>query len=346
MDAGETMRAAVLVEPGRFELRDVPVPPIGREDVLVKVAQVGICGTDIHMFHGRYAAEALPMIPGHEFCGFVAEKGEGVRNLEIGQSVVADINIGCGACYWCRRNEILNCSEVEQIGISRDGAFAEYVAVPARLVIPAPEDVPPEALALTEPVGCVVRAAKKAGVGIGDSVVVLGAGPVGNLHVQMMRLVGAAPIVVFDLSSERCAAALEAGADVAISDPALLKGEVFRATRGIGADFVIESVGLPKLYELAFDLIRKGGHVAFFGITGPQDKVALPILTTVLEENGLKGSVAAMGEDMHQALKLLASGRFDLRRFTGAVFPIGQIQEAFESLPTRIHDLKTQLQVA
>nr|WP_246779290.1 alcohol dehydrogenase catalytic domain-containing protein [Rhizobium sp. RHZ01] len=298
------------------------------------------------MFHGRYAADALPLIPGHEFCGTIDAVGSDVTHLSVGTTVVADINIGCGNCYWCRRNEVLNCAEVSQIGIGRDGAFAEYVAVPARLVIPAPAEVAPEVLALTEPVGCVVRAAKKAGIGVGDSVVVLGAGPIGNLHVQMMRLVGAAPIIVFDLSTSRCEAALAAGADVIVTDPAKLKDAVLAATDGVGADFVIESVGNARLYSTAFDLIRKGGHVSFFGITGPQDTVDLPILGTVLHENGLKGSVAAMGEDMYQALKLLTHQRFDVKAFTGAVFPLAEIQEAFESLPKRSNDLKTQLRVS
>lgn len=340
------MTAAVLVEPGKFEVKQVAIPRIGPNDVLVKVSQIGICGTDIHMFHGRYAADALPLIPGHEFCGTIDAVGSDVTHLSVGTTVVADINIGCGNCYWCRRNEVLNCAEVSQIGIGRDGAFAEYVAVPARLVIPAPAGVAPEVLALTEPVGCVVRAAKKAGIGVGDSVVVLGAGPIGNLHVQMMRLVGAAPIVVFDLSTSRCEAALAAGADVIVTDPTKLKDAVLAATDGVGADFVIESVGNARLYSTAFDLIRKGGHVSFFGITGPQDTVDLPILGTVLHENGLKGSVAAMGEDMYQALKLLTHQRFDVKAFTGAVFPLAEIQEAFESLPKRSNDLKTQLRVS
>jgi len=340
------MTAAVLVEPGKFEVKQVAIPRIGPNDVLVKVSQIGICGTDIHMFHGRYAADALPLIPGHEFCGTIDAVGSDVTHLSVGTTVVADINIGCGNCYWCRRNEVLNCAEVSQIGIGRDGAFAEYVAVPARLVIPAPAEVAPEVLALTEPVGCVVRAAKKAGIGVGDSVVVLGAGPIGNLHVQMMRLVGAAPIIVFDLSTSRCEAALAAGADVIVTDPAKLKDAVLAATDAVGADFVIESVGNARLYSTAFDLIRKGGHVSFFGITGPQDTVDLPILGTVLHENGLKGSVAAMGEDMYQALKLLTHQRFDVKAFTGAVFPLAEIQEAFESLPKRSNDLKTQLRVS
>ena len=341
-----TMRAAVLTTPKRFELRDVPVPTIGPEDVLVQVTRTGICGTDVHIFNGHYAADKLPLIPGHEFCGTIAVRGANVRHLAVGTRVVVDINIGCGTCFWCRRNEVLNCAEVTQVGIGRDGAFAEFVAVPARLAIPVETGIPDEVLALTEPVACVVRAARKAAVGFGQSVVIFGAGPIGNLHVQMMRLVGAAPIIVVDLSPDRCRMALDAGADAAVSDPAELKATVFRMTGGRGADLVIESVGNRKLYEQAFDLTRRGGHAAFFGITAPGETVPVDILRTVLEEGSLKGSVAGMGQDMHDALNLLSHGRFRTDDFTKASFSLDNIQEAFETLGERPRDLKTQIAIA
>jgi 2-desacetyl-2-hydroxyethyl bacteriochlorophyllide A dehydrogenase len=337
------MLAAVLVEPRRFDLQQIDIPAIGRDEVLIRVTRTGICGTDVHIFNGHYAADRLPLVPGHEFCGTVAAIGADVHHLTEGQAVVADINIGCGTCYWCRRNEILNCPSMTQVGIGRDGAFAEYVALPARLAIPVPDGMAPELQALVEPVACVVRAARKARVSFGQSVVVLGAGPIGNLHVQMLRLCGAAPIIVADLSEDRCRMALEAGADAAISDPVRLKAEVLARTQGRGADIVIESVGSPRLYALAFELIRKGGHVAFFGITGPNEAVPVDILRTVLEENSLKGSVAGMGEDMHDALTLLAHGRFRTEAFTGAVYPLADIQSAFDSLADRPGDLKTQI---
>lgn len=340
------MLAAVLVEPKRFDLQRVEIPAVGRDEVLIRVTRTGICGTDVHIFNGHYAADSLPLVPGHEFCGTVTMLGQDVRHLTEGQSVVADINIGCGTCYWCRRNEVLNCPSMTQVGIGRDGAFAEYVVVPARMVIPVPDGMAPELQALVEPVACVVRAARKAQVGFGQSAVVLGAGPIGNLHVQMLRLCGVAPIIVADLSEERCRMALEVGADAAISDPARLKAEVLARTAGSGADLVIESVGSSRLYALAFDLIRKGGHVAFFGITGPGETVPVDILRTVLEENSLKGSVAGMGEDMQDALTLLAHSRFKTEAFTGATFALEDIQMAFDTLADRPMDLKTQIRIA
>ncbi|MDZ4310088.1 MAG: alcohol dehydrogenase catalytic domain-containing protein [Cypionkella sp.] len=337
------MKAAVLIAPQCFELRDVSMPVIGPEDALIRISRTGICGTDVHIFNGHYAADRLPLIPGHEFCGTIAAYGANVKHLSEGQRVVADINIGCGTCYWCRRNEILNCPTMTQVGIGRDGAFAEYVAMPARLVIPAPVGISDAVLALTEPVACVVRAARKAQVSFGQSVVVLGAGPIGNLHVQMMRLVGAAPIIVADLSEDRCQMARVAGADATVSDPDQLHARVMALTQGRGADVVIESVGSPRLYATAQTLIRKGGHIAFFGLTGPDQSLHVDILRTILEENSLKGSVAGMGEDMHDALTLLAHGRFKTDAFTAASYPLDDIQTAFETLAARPTDLKTQI---
>ena len=337
------MRAAVLVEPKRFEIQLRPRPEPKAEEVLVKIERVGICGTDLHIFNGHYAADKLPLVPGHEFVGLVAETGAQAKRFKAGQRVVVDINVGCGSCYWCRRNEILSCPDMQQIGISRDGAFAEYLVVPARLVIPVPEQMATAAAALTEPVACVVRAARKAKMGLANSVVILGAGPIGNLHVQMMRLLGAAPIIVFELSDMRCQMARDVGADVAISDPAKLHDTVLAMTDGRGADFVIESVGAQSLYMDAFKLIRRGGHVAFFGLTGAGATVPVDIVQTILREDSVKGSVAGMGEDMHDALTLLAHGRFNTARFTEATYALDVIQQAFETVPQRPHHLKTQI---
>lgn len=340
------MRAAVLVEPGRFELQDRPIPKPGRGEALIKVARVGICGTDLHIFNGHYAADSLPMIPGHEFTGTIAALGPDVAGLTVGGKAIVDMNIGCGRCFWCRRNEILNCPEMRQLGITMDGAFAEYIVVPARLVIPAPDDVPFEVLALAEPFACVVRAARKAQVTFGQSGVVIGAGPIGNLHVQLLRTIGAAPIIVTDLSKDRVAMAVDCGADIGVTDPTQLQQTVMDATYGRGADIVIESVGNPSLYRTALGLLRKGGHLAAFGLTGADESLALPILDTILQENSVKGSVAGMGQDMHDALTLLVHDRIRTEPFTQARFSLTEIQTAFETIPDRPEDLKTQIVLA
>lgn len=333
------MRAAYLVEPGRFELRNVPRPEPGRDEVLVRIERTGICGTDIHIFHGRYAADSLPMILGHEMTGHVAALGADVTWLEDGQPVVIDNNIGCTRCYWCRRNEILNCPTMRQMGIHMDGGFAEYISVPARLALPAPTHIPAEVLALTEPLACVVRAARKAQVTFGQSVVVIGAGPIGNLHVQLLRTIGAAPIIVTDVSADRLAMA---PADYAVL-PDELEETVMQATEGRGGDIVIESVGNIALYRQAQTLMRKGGHLGVFGLTGPGEALSVDVLETILTETSLKGSVAGMGQDMHDALTLLTYGRIDTTPFLGADYPLDDIQAAFDSFAERPQDLKTQI---
>lgn len=340
------MRAAVLVKPGQFEIRDVQRPEPGATEVLIRIARTGICGTDLHIFHGNYGSDALPLIPGHEFTGHIAEVGAAVAGLHKGQPVVVDMNIGCTRCYWCRRSEVLNCPEMQQIGISMDGAFAEFIAVPARLVIAAPEQVPSNILALTEPLACVVRAARKAQVSFGQSALVIGAGPIGNLHVQLLRTIGVAPIIVTDLSPERVQMAVDCGADIGVSDPAKLAAAVHTATDGRGADLVIESVGNAALYRQALNLMRKGGHLAAFGLAGPDTTLPLDILTTILQENSVKGSVAGVGEDMHDALTLLTHGRIQTAIFTCADYPLEQIQVAFDSFAKRPNDLKTQITMA
>lgn len=337
------MCAAVLVRPGHFDLRDVPRPDPAPTEALIRITRTGICGTDLHIFHGNYAAEALPMVPGHEFTGHIAALGSQVSGLSEGQKVVVDMNIGCTRCYYCRRNEVLNCPDMRQIGITMDGAFADYISVPARLVIPAPDHVPANVLALTEPLACVVRAARKSRVTFGQSALVIGAGPIGNLHVQLLRTIGAAPIIVTDLSADRVRMAMECGADIGISDPAQLEQAVRDATDGRGTDIVIESVGNEALYQQALGLMRKGGHLAAFGLTGPDTALPLDILTTILQENSIKGSVAGVGEDMHDALTLLTHGRMRTDPFTGADFALDDIQAAFDSYAARPDDLKTQI---
>lgn len=339
------MRAAVLTEPRHIDLREVERPRCGPADAVIQVNRCGICGTDVHIFNGHYSADRLPMVPGHEFAGTVVEVGAEVRGLREGQRVIADINIGCGTCFYCRRNEILNCPDMAQLGIHRDGAFAEFVQVPARLVIPIPDGMPFEIAALTEPLACVVRAAKKSDIRFAESVLVLGAGPIGNLHVQLARAIGAAPIIATDLNPARAELAKQCGADIVLTEPDALRDAVLDATGGRGADVVIESVGLPALYEQAFELVRPGGRVSAFGLAGADQRASYAPFDVVLKEIGMKGSVAGMGEDMHQALTLLAHGRIDTAPFVREVRPLDGLQGGIEDFIADASLLKVQIAI-
>ena len=326
-------------------MQDVPVPPCGPDDVLIEIARVGICGTDVHIFRGHYVADRLPLIPGHEFSGTVVKTGAAVEAILVGQRVIADVNIGCGHCFYCRKNEVLNCAEMRQLGIHTNGAFAEYVAVPARLVIPIPDDMPFEVAALTEPLACVVRAAKKSRIRFGESVLVIGAGPIGNLHVQLVRAIGAAPVIVADIDTERLAVAAACGADAAVSDMSRLEAEVRRMTDERGADVVIESVGSSALYERAFSLVRPGGRIAAFGLADEGARASFAPQAVVLRELGMKGSVAAVSDDMHDALTMLRFGRIDVGPFLQATRRLEEIQDALEAFAGDPRVLKMQIKV-
>ena len=337
------MKAAVLVEPGRFEIEDRPLPSPAPDEVLIKVERAGLCGTDLHIFNGDYSADLLPMVPGHEIAGRIEGLGSAVENLSKGQKVAVDCNLSCGTCYWCRRNERLSCPEISQLGIHRDGGFCEYICWPARLLVLAPEDMGFSEIALVEPLACVVRAAKKARVGGAKSLVVLGAGAMGNLHIQMARHLGAAPIIAFDTSKQRRELALAAGADFAVGDDGELADAVERATDGVGADLVIESVGTVALYEMAQGLMRKGGHLALFGLTHDDDSMKIPLLEWILTEKSAKGSVAGMGEDMHDAMRFLRFSRIQTGSFTGSPIALDDIGAAFDKWGDNPASLKTQI---
>lgn len=342
----DTMRAAVLVAPGHFALRQVPVPAIGPDEVLVRVRRCGLCGTDIHIWKGHYSADKLPLIPGHEFSGHVVRVGAAAGDIALGTAVTADINVGCGRCFYCRKNEVLNCSTMAQIGIHVDGALAEYVKVPASHLVPIPRRTPVEQGALVEPVSCIVRAVKKSRLRLGESVLVLGGGPIGNLHVQLARAVGAAPVIVSEPNPGRAEWARRSGADLVVRDPSALRAAVLEATDGRGADLVIESVGLPALYEQAFDLVRPGGRVLAFGLTDAAAQARYHPFKVVLGEIGLQGSVAGMGDDMREAMTLIAHDRVQLSEFAETVFPLARIAEAMEAFVSDKRINKVQIDVS
>jgi 2-desacetyl-2-hydroxyethyl bacteriochlorophyllide A dehydrogenase len=342
----KVMKAAVLVAPRQFELRDVPVPECGASDVLIKVERCGICGTDLHIYHGNYSADRLPLIPGHEFSGTIAELGSEVKGLRVGQAVTADINLGCRSCFYCRKNEILNCTQMVQLGIHVNGGMADYVRVPAYAVVPLPEAMPIEEGAMVEPLSCIVRAFRKSHLRLGESVLVIGAGPIGQMHLQLALRSGAAPVIVIEPNAQRAQLAKDLGADFVVTDSEQLEATVRAATDGRGVDVAIESVGSTELYERALALIRPGGRVIAFGLAKPGHTFRISALDFVLREQGVQASVAGMGDDMHEAATLLGYKRIDVAPFLTTIYRLDDVEHAFARLAEDRSVLKIQLQVA
>ncbi|MFZ5830579.1 MAG: zinc-dependent alcohol dehydrogenase [Planctomycetota bacterium] len=328
-----TMRAAVVERPGAMAYRSMPLPDIGDDEVLIQVKYTGICGTDWSIFTGKYSADRLPLIAGHEFSGVVAAVGKRARGLAAGDRVTADINMSCGTCFYCRKGQKLMCPEFTQLGIHTHGTYAEYVKAPWQQLHKLPDNLSFLEGAFIEPLSCVIHSAKAMQVELGASVAVIGCG-LGVLHAALARYRGAAPVIVLGDNTKRLEVARRLGADYALDvrqldDPV---EEVRKLTGGRGADYVIEAVGTPATYEQALSMMRPGGTLAAFGITGVDDVVRMRPFDLVLGEKRITGSCAGVGNDWTDAITLLAHQRLDVKALFSMIVPLEELRDALERL--------------
>ena len=330
-----TMRAQVVEAPNKMVLKEVPVPQIQDDEVLIKVKYCGICGSDWSIYTGKYAKEKLPLITGHEFWGIVEEVGPKARGVKVGDRVAVDICLTCETCYFCRRGDGLLCETFTQLGIHTNGAFAEYVAAPAKNCYKIPDNIDDYRAAFIEPMTAVIEASKRMDCELGASVVVIGDG-LGMLHAALAKLRGAAPVIVIGKRESRLKIARNMGADYTINineikDPV---EEVIKITGGVGADYVIESVGTSQTYEQAFNMLRRGGKLEAFGITAGDDYARLSPYEFVLGEKKVSGSCAGIGNDWGIAIRLLEYNRIDVMPMISMVVPL-------EELETALHEIRT-----
>lgn len=266
-----TMRAAEVVRPGESRVVERDRPAVGPGEVLIGIRRAGICGTDMHIWHGAYELARFPLVPGHEFSGVVEATGAGVTRFEVGDRVTADPNVPCLTCAECRRNMFNQCRDLIVVGITRAGAFAEYVCVPERVVFGI-GDLSFAAGALVEPLACVAWGLKRVEVRPGDRAIVFGAGPMGCLLMQAVRAAGASSVTVVDREPSRLALAAELGASHVLEADAARPG----TTRDIaphGFELVVDATGVAKVVEGAPAYARSGGTIWVFGVA-PEDAFA------------------------------------------------------------------------
>jgi len=329
------MKAAVLEKPEKMVLKPVPVPEINDDEVLIKVKYTGICGTDWSIFTGKYSADRLPLIPGHEFSGTIEKAGKNAKIVKEGDRVTADINMSCGACFYCKKGLKLMCSEFTQLGIHINGTYAEYVKAPWEQVHRLPDSVGFLQGAFVEPLSCVIHSAKAMRVELGSSVAIIGSG-LGILHGALARYRGAAPVIIIDWNKKKLEISKQMGADyiINIRDQADPVEEVKKLTGGRGADYVIEAVGKPETYEQALNMVRPGGTVAAFGITGVDDVISVRPFDLVLGEKKVTGSCAGVGNDWTDAITLLEYKRIQPDTLFSMIVPLEELQSALEQLRT------------
>ncbi|SFG72192.1 L-iditol 2-dehydrogenase [Halopelagius inordinatus] len=288
------MKAAVLVEPTEFEIRERSDPSPGPDDVLVAIRDVGICGSDVHYYeHGRigdYVVED-PLVLGHESAGEVVEVGENVDALAPGDRVALEPGVPCRRCAHCKRGDYHLCEDVEFMATPpHDGAFAEYVSWPADFAYKLPESVSTTEGALCEPLSVGIHSCRRGGVGTGDTVLVTGAGPIGLMIMETAFAAGATDVIVTDVVSEKLDFASERGADLTVNVAETdLEAAVEEYTDGVGADVVIEASGAEPSIRSTIDVVRRGGTVVLVGLAD-EANVPFDVLDVIDNELDVHGS--------------------------------------------------------
>jgi L-iditol 2-dehydrogenase len=339
----EKMRAALLYGVKDLRVETIDKPKVGPGEALVKVKAATTCGTDIKIFQRGYVSGVIqyPTVFGHEWSGDVTEVGEGVSWPRKGMRVRAGNSAPCLRCKMCQKGNYNLCENMMWLW----GAYAEYIKVPARMVTLNMQEIPShlsyEEAAITEPLACVLHGIEKAHVKLGDSVAIIGAGPIGLLHLLTSKKMGAEKVIISDLVDERLQVAQQLGAEETVNakqeEPV---GKVRRLTGGYGADVVIEAIGLPATWEQALRMVRKGGTVLEFGGCPPGTEIKVRTELLHYGEVTLIGTFHATPAHFKKALGLIASGAVGVKPLITRKVRLDEIKDAFEILTTSKSDLK------
>ena len=332
------MQALVLENYRDLRIRDVPEPNLSPCDVLVQVKACGICGSDVHGYDGSTGRRIPPLIMGHEAAGVIAEVGAEVRDFHVGDRVTFDSTVSCGKCRFCETGEVNLCDNRQVLGVAcdeyrRDGAFAEYVAVPAHIVYKLPELFTYERAALIEAVSIAVHAAKVSEIKQGSTAVVVGAGMIGLLAIQAFRIFGCKRILAVDLEQGKLDIARRLGADETFlaTDPEI-HSHLKAANGGQEVDIAIDVVGTQKSILTAIETVRRGGTVTFIGNLAAM--VEIPLQKIVTRQLRLLGSCASAGE-YKECIALMTSGAINVDPLISALAPLYEGAEWFERLYNR-----------
>ena len=308
------MKALIIREPGRAEVKELEKPSLKDGEVIIRVAACGVCGTDVHIFHGEYEG-SYPIVPGHEFSGTVEEIGPGVSDFTPGDRVAVEPNIACGTCAACLSNRENFCENWQAVGVTRAGGMAEFVAAPEAAVFRI-GGLPFESAAFVEPLSCVLHGVERAGVKAGDRVLIFGAGPIGILLLRTIIASGAAEVTVLDRNPARLAFAAKAGAKAADRDADKV---------GDGFDLVVDATGNPAVWGATLKHARKGGKILLFGVPPKGAKAEFDAFSIFRSGLSIFSSFTSV-RNTFQAIRLLEAGRLrvdDLvsHRLSLAAFP-------------------------
>jgi L-iditol 2-dehydrogenase len=328
--------AAVFNGPNDIRVQEVATPHVSDDEILIRVGANTICGTDLRVLRGeKTSGVRRPSIIGHETAGHVAQVGKRVRGYEVGAPVAMAPVVPCRRCWCCTHGLENACTNDRIMGFEVDGGLSEYMRIPADAVdagnlFLARADLPSEHLALAEPLSCCVNGQRRSQVGVNDSVVIMGAGPIGIFHLQLARLAGAHPVIVSEPNPKRREFAVTFGAELVL-DPTAddLRAAVAEATHGIGVDRVLVCIGRMELINEGLELARKGGNVNLFAGFPGQGWSEVSANLIHYKELVVTGTSNSRRADYEVALRLIESGRVDVLPMVTHRFPLRQIDDAF-----------------
>ncbi|HHY32261.1 MAG TPA: galactitol-1-phosphate 5-dehydrogenase [Firmicutes bacterium] len=333
------MLAARLYAPGDIRVEEVPVPEVGEREVLIKVMAAGICGSDPPraMSTGTYS---YPLTIGHEFAGEIAATGSGVKGLSPGERVTAIPLIPCGSCGYCRAGQYNLCDQYDYIGSRTDGAFAQYMKTRAENVLVIPDSVDFETAATSDPAAVALHAVRKAGITVGDTVAVLGVGPIGLFAVQWAKLVGAIMVMAVDIYDEKLEIARRLGADICVNarkdDPVAMVNQI---TSGKGINRVIETAGVPQTQHQGCLIASKLGSVVFCGISHAGLELSEAAVDRVMRrEISVFGSwnsgdvTLPYEDDWKTTLCFMGQGKIVAKPFITHRYPLIDVPKVFDDI--------------
>lgn len=331
------MKAAILQGPNILALTDMATPEAAPGELILRVRAATVCGTDLRILTGRKTKGVrFPSVIGHEFAGEVVQTGEGVSLFKVGDRVCMDPVIPCLSCAYCKNGHENVCQNRQAMGYEFDGAFAEFIRIPAIAlkagnVFKMPEGMTFEAAALAEPLACCINGQRNAGVKLGDSVVILGAGPIGLMHAALARLAGARQVIVSEPNALRRQAASERGVDH-VCDPSAesLNDFVNARTDGLGADVVILAIGVPQLANEALNIVRKGGRVNLFAGFSAGDTSNIDVNLIHYNELIVTGASALSRRDYELAMNMLSTGQIDANALITHRYSVADSLAAFD----------------
>lgn len=341
------MTAAVLYGKEDVKIERVPIPRVSEGEVLVKVQVALTCGTDLKVYQRGYHARMIvpPALFGHELAGVIEEVGPGVRGFKKGMRVVALNSAPCQMCFYCSKHQANLCEDL----LFNNGAYAEYIRIPRRIVeinmLAIPPDVSYEEAAMVEPLACVLRGLHETGVEIGDTVTVVGGGPIGLMFIQVAKAVGCNVISVVKRDAQVQAAKHMGAHDVVqitkVKDPVEAVRRLSSENRG--SDVVVEAVGRPDAWEMAIDMVRKGGTVNFFGGCASGTKVQLDTNRLHYSEVTLKATFHHTPETVRRAFALIAEKKIRSTDYITGEAPLSRLQQVFHHMLNRNGDIKTAI---